>query len=289
MNIFEKLAKLINGQDEGVEERSEPTTKAKPSMGLASNSIDLADAVENCVKHSLQPYFFAADPPTLAAIRLHLEPNSTEEHMPLALQATWDAERIAQLQAGLRNVGIRFAPTFEVLVQASSESFDRYPRALDNVAVELVFREAVAKGLELVLRAVTGHTWEDEYVLTPEGNGGRPYYIGRGKAPKFPGRPRRTNHIAFVDPEEDPNPAYEVNKYVSRATGRIRYDEELQGFVLANEMSQGVLRIFRTNARGEEEELRLSIPNYDYLLMDGDMIVINREVELSVTLRRTSE
>lgn len=289
MNIFEKLARLISGQDEVPAETSQPKATAQPSMGVADNSIDLADAIENCIERSLQPYFFAAEPPTLSAVRLHLAPDSREEHLPVALRATWTSERIAQLQANLRNKGIRFTQAFELLVQADSKAFDKHPHALDNVSVELLFREAVPEGLELVLRATTGYTWEPEYVLTPEGNDGRPYYMGRGRAPKIEGRPRRTNHIAFIDPTEDPNPAYAVNKHVSRATARIRYDVERQGFVIANEMGQGLLRIFRDTAQRQGEEIKLNIPNHDYLLMHGDIIVINREVELSVELRRTKD
>ena len=95
---------------------------------------------------------------------------------------------------------------------------------------------------------------------------------------------RIINDIAFVGPEENDDPQYEVNRFVSRSIAKIIYNEKTGFFELMRSNlinnKQHVIKIVRI-ADGVQQ---ISINNTEvgYPLQDDDQIVFNDRVALLV-------
>ena len=143
-----------------------------------------------------------------------------------------------------------------------------------NSANEAMVGKAVLQALE-----GSGSLTQPEIVLEGEGK----YNIGVGKRTRLDNGRLRTNHIAISDNQDDPQ--YENNKYISRDHAHITYTSE-EGWRLHVELNGTRMRNKRTRILRNGEIIDMLNPVMPQKLMDGDIIELSKCVLLSFNIKQ---
>lgn len=256
------------------------------------NNVELRDDLLSAIVSDLQPHHFASPSKVVAGVVLWIGPNC-DKQLTEALRSMASESFYGELRIKLRNVGLDCSKGIALELKVSEE-WRRQARPLfEEVGLELQMLGERKAPIKLVIRAETGYTWEEEYVLRPGDNQGKPFFLGRCRQTKLPNGLMRTNHIAFIGLEEDNDPKYQINSYVSRSTAIIMYDKARETFCIARSDAHGCSRvsmlIHRTTEDGQLQIISLSVPRTYYQLQHDDMLVINKEISLHIGLQPDEE
>ena len=217
----------------------------------------------------------------LSEIHLHVRKDK-QDPTSLAVESLFNSEKFMEnLKYKLTDAGIHYMDDLKVKINYSSPDVDRYTILVPDLSIRTLTFEEAKKLQKLIITALTGILWEKEIELVPRK---KPYFIGRCKMPELDKTGRIINDIAFVGPEENDDPQYEVNRFVSRSIAKICYNEKTGCFELMRSNlinnKQHVIKIVRI-ADGVQQ---ISINNTEvgYPLQDDDQIVFNDRVALLV-------
>ncbi|MHB9055390.1 MAG: hypothetical protein ACYC2P_04450 [Paludibacteraceae bacterium] len=224
----------------------------------------------------------------LSEIHLHLR-KEKQDPTSLAVESLFKNEKFMEnLKYKLTDAGIHYMDGIKVKIIYSSAQIDNYTKLAPDLSIQALTFEDSKKLQKLIITALTGILWENEVELVPRK---KPYFIGRCKMPELDKSAKIINDIAFVGPEENDDPRYEVNRYVSRSIAKIVYNDKTGNFeVMRSNLinnKQHVIKIIRI-ADGVQQ---ISINNTEvaYTLQDDDQIVFNDRVALLVNVADLSE
>lgn len=256
------------------------------------NNVELRDDLLSAIISDLQPHHFSSPSKVVAGVVLWLSPNC-DKQLTEALRSMASENFYGELRVKLRNVGLGCSKGIALELKVSEERMRQARPLFEEVGLELQMLGERKAPIKLVIRAETGYTWEEEYVLRPGDNQGKPFFLGRCRQTKLPNGLMRTNHIAFIGLEEDNDPKYQINSYVSRSTAIIMYDKDREAFCIARSDAHGCSRvamlIHRITEDGQLQVITLSVPRTYYQLQHDDMLVINKEISLSIGLQPDEE
>lgn len=318
MNLINKLKQLLLGGDDnslagqaakpsylvGLVPQSEASNRArgetmheappqvKPTTVRPRNNVELRDDLLSAIVSDLQPHHFARPSKVVAGIVLWLSPDC-DKQLAEALRALASETFYSELRVKLQNVGLSCSKGIALDLKVNEDRMRQARPLFQEVGLELQMLGERKAPIKLIVRAETGYTWEEEYVLRPGDNQGKPFFMGRCRQTKLPNGLMRTNHIAFIGLEEDNDPKYQINSYVSRSTAIIMYDKAREAFCIARSDAHGCSRlsmiIHRTTEDGQLQSISLSVPRNFYQLQHDDMIVINKEISLHIGLQPDEE
>lgn len=276
----------------GEETKHEDPPQVKPTTTRPRNNVELRDDLLGAIVSDLQPHHFARSPKVVAGVVLWISP-SCDKQLAEALRAMASEDFYSELRVKLQNVNLGCGKSLSLEIKVSEERMRQARPLFEEVGLELQMLGERRAPIKLIVRAETGYTWQEEYVLRPGDNQGKPFFLGRCRQVKLPNGLMRTNHIAFIGLEEDNDPKYQINSYVSRSTAIIMYDKAREAFCIARSDAHGCSRlsmlIHRTTEDGQLQSIALSVPRKYYQLQHDDMIVINKEISLHIELQPDDE
>lgn len=252
---------------------------AKTAQSPVSNIVELNELSIQAIINSMSAIQYSDV--RLSEIQIHVR-NDKQDPTSVAVQNLFDSQKFMEnLKYKLTGAGIRYMDDLKVKVNYSSAEVDRFTRLAPDLSIQTLTFEETRKLQKLVITALSGILWEKQIELSPRK---KPYFIGRCKMPELDKTGKIINDIAFVGPEEDDDPRYEVNRFVSRSIAKIIYNEKTGCFELMRSNlinnKQHVIKIVRI-ADGVQQ---ISVNNTEvsYPLQDDDQIVFNDRVALLV-------
>lgn len=208
-----------------------------------------------------------------------------EDQMAVALYANQPGYFQQELSRHLANHYIRFAPDWQFswhFVRDALPADCTYQRG--NLGLEVI-RPTTEKPLRARIRALTGQTAEDSYLLDPVVQ--TDFRIGRGQMVQTASGRVRTNDIAFLDAGEagfDPGRG-EPNLSVSRQHATIRYDMTERRYRLLADAGGLPANGNKTKIlRADDTIERADLPGVGYVLRPGDQIELGGEAKLLLEL-----
>lgn len=279
------------GQEQQGEARASIRHEASPQPRSVTtrphNNVDLRDDLLSAIISDLQPHHFARPTKVVAGVVLWIS-NNCDKQIAEALRSMASEDFYRDLRVKLQNVDLGCTKALSLEVKINEERMRQARPLFEGVGLEVQMLGERKAPIKLIIRAETGYTWEEEYVLRPSDNQGKPFFVGRCRQTKLPNGLLRTNHIAFIGLEEDNDPKYQINSYVSRSTAIIKYDKAREAFCIARSDAHGCSRlsmfIHRITEEGQLQSMTLSAPHQFYLLQHNDVIVINKEISLHIQL-----
>ncbi len=254
-------------------------TKKESVQTPVSNIVELNELSIQAIINSMSAIKYSDV--RLSEIHLHVRKDK-QDPTSLAVESLFNSEKFMEnLKYKLTDAGIHYMDDLKVKINYSSPDVDRYTILAPDLSIRTLTFEDAKKFQKLIITALTGILWEKEIELVPRK---KPYFIGRCKMPELDKTGRIINDIAFVGPEENDDPQYEVNRFVSRSIAKIIYNEKTGFFELMRSNlinnKQHVIKIVRI-ADGVQQ---ISINNTEvgYPLQDDDQIVFNDRVALLV-------
>lgn len=275
-----------------IEARHKAPPKTNPTVLRPRNNVELRDDLLSAIVSDLQPHHFAQPPKIVSGLVLWISP-TCDKQLAEALRAMASEDFYSDLRVKLQNVGLGCSKGLALELKVNEERRRHVRPLFEEVGLELQMLGERKAPTKLIVRAEMGYTWEEEYVLRPGDNQGKPFFLGRCRQVSLPNGLMRTNHIAFIGLEEDNDPKYQINSYVSRSTAIIMYDKAHEAFCIARSDAHGCSRlsmfIHRTTEDGQLQSITLSVPRKFYQLQHDDMIVINKKISLHVDLQPDEE
>lgn len=261
-------------------ELEEKPIEEQPDNGI-SNIVELNELSIQAIINAMSAIKYSDV--RLSEIHLHLR-KVKQDPTSLAVESLFKNEKFMEsLKYKLTDAGIHYMDDIKVKIMYSSAQIDNYTKLAPDLSIQALTFEDSKKLQKLIITALTGILWENEVELVPRK---KPYFIGRCKMPELDKSAKIINDIAFVGPEENDDPRYEVNRYVSRSIAKIVYNDKTGNFeVMRSNLinnKQHVIKIIRI-ADGVQQ---ISINNTEvaYPLQDDDQIVFNDRVALLVNV-----
>ncbi len=208
-----------------------------------------------------------------------------EDRMAVALYAGQPGHFQDELNRHLANQYIRLAPDWQFNWQFVRDALPgQCTYQQNNLGLEVIRRET-AQPLRARVRALTGQTVEDSYLLDPAVQ--TDFRIGRGRIVQTASGRVRTNDVAFLDAGEpgfDPERG-EPNLTVSRQHATIRYDAAGRQYRLLADAGGLPANGNKTKIlRADDTVERADLPGVGYILMPGDQIELGGEAKLLIEL-----
>ncbi len=255
----------------------------------ADNTDELEELTMVRIKQLLKNFQFSAV--KIQKVRFHLKNPRTDVYSVRAENKFKSDGFLDDLKAQLENDNVQYAQDLSVEIVFKSPKFNDFTKITQQVSVEILTPPEIFKQQNARITASSGKMYKDEYILTPERT--KPYLIGREQNPKLASGRIIRNDIGFIPPKEGDSEDIQLNKYVSRSILLITYNKERNKYEIGrtNFMfdSNHIVKINRMTNRGTEQEIRLNTPHIRVPLEDGDMIIINREVNILFELIEEDE
>ena len=273
-------------QEKAAEEIQEikPQPKATPKQAQnaqkpinnVKNAIELEEFALTNIIRKMKPLSYSGV--KLSGINFHFK-NAKTSSEAVAAQKIFveDDKFLNKLYRKLDDAGIAYLEPLKVKVIYNSESIE--DGSLYQVEV-LTPKETNGK-YKGKITITEGFAWQEEYIL--DQNPEKIYYIGRGKNPKLESGLRVKNDIAFVSLDEESDPKFAINNYISRSMAFIYFDADTNQFILKRSAkmknSNHVLKVFRDTVSGIQES-NLTHISMSYALESGDQIMINDKLAM---------
>lgn len=287
--IQNQSVKSENAEPVSVEGKGEEKDNGGGKIGGRNAVVPDATPVSNIVELnelSIQAIINAMSAIKYSDVRLseiHVHAGKDKQDpTSVAVESLFNSEKFMEnLKYKLTDAGIHYMDELKVKIIYSSADVDHFTRLAPDLSIRTLTFEESKKLQKLIVTALTGILWEKEIELIPRN---KPYFIGRCKMPDLDKAGKIINDIAFVGPEENDEPQYEVNRFVSRSIAKIIYNEKTGCFELMRSNlinnKQHVIKIVRISDGVQS----ISINNTEvaYPLQDDDQIVFNDRVALLV-------
>ncbi len=209
--------------------------------------------------------------------------SAEEDRMAIALYASQPGHFQAELSRRLADQYIQLAPDWSFTWQFVQDALPaNCTYRTGNLGLEIIHpATANDQPLRVRVRALTGQTTEDSYLLDPALQ--TDFRVGRGRTVETASGRVRTNDIAFLDagdPDFDSERG-EPNLSVSRQHATIRYDATGRRYRLFADAgglpaNGNKTKILRTDDTVE----RADLPGVGYVLTPGDQIELGGEAKL---------
>lgn len=257
----------------------------KPDEGI-SNIVELNEISIQAIINAMSAIKYSDV--RLSEIHLHLRKDK-QDPTSLAVESLFASEKFMEnLKYKLTDAGIKYMDDIRVKINYSSAEVDNFTKLAPDLSIQTLTFEESKKLQKLVITALTGILWESKTELTPRK---KPYFIGRCKMPELDKSAKIINDIAFVGPEENDEPQYEINRYVSRSIAKIVYNEKTGIFELMRSNlinnKQHVIKIVRIS--DGVQSISINNTEVGYPLQDDDQIVFNDKVALLVNVAEIKE
>lgn len=266
--------------------------------------VDLRTAVAHAAATFHSARFFNTQELAVDALRLYVLPTATPDAYEACFELSHDADFLEQLHQEFAERLLR--PTAQFAVQVEPLTTDvrafapkakpLYPWLYVEVLRAVPSAKPVTRSrYHLQLTATQGELWSDDgrsITLRPEDC---PCFVGRCREVLLKTGTTLTNKVAFVGVEEQPERADELDlcRYVSRSAIRIDYHADTQQFSIERSpyitSTNHVVHLHRADMALGKVALSPYSPGQRYMLCEGDTIVFNRKVGLSVHFTPATE
>lgn len=270
---------------EEVVTENEKTVEKQPKNAI-SNIVELNEVSIQAVINAMSAIKYSDV--RLSEIHLHLR-REKQDPTSLAVESLYGSEKFMEnLKYKLTDAGINYMDALKIKINYSSAQVDNFTKLAPDLSIQTLTFEDAKKLKKLIITALTGILWEKEIELVPRK---KPYFIGRCKMPDLDQSAKIINDIAFVGMEENDDPRYEVNRYVSRSIAKIVYNEKTGSFELMRSNlinnKQHVIKIVRI--QDGVQSISVNTTEVAYPLRDDDQIVFNDKVALLVNVAEMAE
>lgn len=209
--------------------------------------------------------------------------SAEEDRMAVALYAGQPGHFQAELSRRLADHYIKLAPDWSFswqFIQDALPASCAYRRG--NLGLEIIHpTTATDQPLQVRVRALTGQTAEESYLLDPAVQ--TDFRIGRGRTVETASGRVRTNDIAFLDAGDadfDPQRG-EPNLSVSRQHATLRYDAAGRRYRLIADAGGVPANGNKTKIlRADDTVERADLPGVGYTVAPGDQIELGGEAKL---------
>lgn len=253
---------------------------SKPDEGI-SNIVELNEISIQAIINAMSAIKYSDV--RLSEIHFHLRKDK-QDPTSLAVESLFGSEKFMEnLKYKLTDAGIKYMDDIKVKINYSSAQVDNFTKLAPDLSIQTLTFEESKKLQKLNITALTGILWEKEIELTPRK---KPYFIGRCKMPELDRAAKIINDIAFVGPEENDEPQYEINRYVSRSIAKIVFNEKTGTFELmrSNLINNNQHKIKLIRIADGVQQISINNTEVGYPLQDDDQIVFNDKVALLVNV-----
>lgn len=253
----------------------------------ADNAIELQNLTYTAIMNSLHPFFFGNT--TIASLHFHLKHNRAHA-TSIACNIFTNSEFMEELKLRLSNNGIKYTNNLSVIITYASTDFKEFTRITEWLSVEVLTPGQSRQKHKIIFTPIQGQgiLWDDRVEILPSEE---PAYIGRCREPKLPSGISISNSIAFIGEEENKDPEYKINSYVSRSIAYIIYNKHQNLYSLKRsnlmENTRHVIKIIRISEDGVKE-INVNNTKIPYPLQDKDQITFNGKVSLKVKFEEIS-
>jgi len=298
MNIFKKIANLIEGTPDKKEQKTSSSV-TEDNQEENSCSTESAEAV-------LPPSQEENQPPQATESVKGKNAIDTEEKILSSIVKVFDSvykgkksnlhnKKFTLWVADNRLFDMVKGQNFsnELILKLANEGYNTawnsvrlempaqnhtFTRISDHIFLQIEDKEAirsVGQKAKITVVQGKGSLLQEMYLLDSKER--QRYNIGVGILPDMEGKGFRENHIVIDDSPHSPH--YENNKYVSRAHAYISFSE-MDGFCLQVEMGGSRIYNGRTRILRCEEKIEVDNLENQEPLQDGDIIELGKSVYL---------